>query len=299
MQHSLALITIWYGDYPWYFQYFIKSCIYNPTVDFIIITGNTQEIPNKPQNVIIIQKTLEELKAEASKKLGFDLNFDQAYKFCDFKPVSGLLFEEVLEKYDFWGHGDIDMVYGNIRAFITADLLNKYDLICSHANFITGTFSLYRNNALMRTLFTESPDYQKILSAPESLCFDECNFLYDELQKPGATIFDFPNHRSMTHVVRKAQAEGRIKPLFQSYFYKRMNNNIRWDNGLIIASSKKECLFYDMIDYKIECKDKTVTFPVPDIFYFNKEGINKNSFWKLAGLKMIRKRKSLKKVFNF
>ncbi|OOV20373.1 DUF6625 family protein [Flavobacterium sp. LM4] len=299
-QHSIALLTCWYGDYPWYFPYFIKSCIHNPTIDFVIVTENTQEIPNKPSNVIIINKSLDEFKAEASKKLGFDLNFDNAYKLCDFKPVCGLLFQDFLEKYDFWGHGDIDMVYGNIRSFITTDILNKYDLISAHKDFITGTFCLYRNNDLMRTLFMESRDYQKVFSSPEWVGFDECNSLYDELQTPGVSVFDFPNHiQSMTYVVRKAESEGRIKPLFELYFYKTMHNKMRWDNGNIIYSNKKECLFYDMIKYKAECENKSVNFPIPDVFYFNKKGINKNSFWRLLGLKIIRKKKSLKKVQLF
>lgn len=295
-QHSIALLTCWYGDYPWFFPYFIKSCIHNPTIDFIIVTGNKQKIPNKPSNVIIIHKPLDELKAEAGKKLGFDLNFDKAYKFCDFKPASGFFFQDILEKYDFWGHTDIDMVYGDIRGFITSDILNKYDLVSAHKNFITGTFCLYRNNDFMRTLFMESRDYKKVFSSPECLCFDECNFLYDELQTPGVTVFDFPNHiQSMTYVVRKAEAEGRITPLFESYLHRKMNNKTRWDNGHIIYSNKKECLFYDMIEYKVECKNKTVDYPLPDIFYFNKKGINKNSFWRLMGLKMSGKKKSLKK----
>lgn len=155
-EHSIALLTCWYGEYPWYFPYFIKSCIHNPTIDFIIVTDNKEVIPNKPSNVIIICKTLEKLKEEASRKLGFDLNFDNAYKFCDFKPAFGLFFEDIFEKYDFWGHGDIDMVYGDIRGFMTSEILNTYDIISAHQNFITGTFCLYRNNDLMKRLFMES-----------------------------------------------------------------------------------------------------------------------------------------------
>lgn len=295
-QYSIALVTCWYGDYPWYFPYFIKSCIYNPTIDFIIITENTLEIPNKPDNVIVIHKSLEEVKAEAGKKLGFDLNFDNAYKFCDLKPAYGLFFQDLLEKYDFWGHGDIDMVYGDIRSFITPDVLNEYDLINSQKEFITGTFCLYRNNETMRNLFKDSPNYQRVFTAPEYMGFDECDFLFDELQAPGGSVFDYPDHTSMTHVVRIAEKEGKIKPLFESYFYKIMSNKMRWDNGRIIYSNKKECMFYDMIKYKKDCEDKNVTYPLPDVFYFNKKGVNKNSFWRLLGLKLIPKKKHLKKV---
>ncbi|MBZ4041061.1 DUF6625 family protein [Flavobacterium hibisci] len=298
-KYSIALLTCWYGDYPWYFPYFIKSCTDNPTIDFIIVTGNTQEIPNKPSNVIIIHKSLNDFKVIAATKFGFEVNFDSPYKICDFKPAYGLLFQDIFEKYDYWGHGDIDMMYGNIRSFITPCILNQYDLISAHKDFITGTFCLYRNNTLMRTLFMESPDYQKVFSSTEYSGFDECDFLFDELQTPGITVFDFPDHRSMTHVVCKAHKEQRIKALFESFMYKRMNNKMRWDNGRIIYSNKKECLFYDMIQYKNECEDKTVIYPISNILYFNKKGINKNSFWRLAGLKMLPKRKNFKKIRIF
>ena len=120
----ICLITCWYGTYPWYFSYFIHSCSYNPTIDFYIITDNQQIINNKPENVKIIYKTLEEIKALASKKLGFALNINCPYKLCDFKPAYGFLFPELIKDYDFWGHGDLDVVYGNIRNFMTKEILN-------------------------------------------------------------------------------------------------------------------------------------------------------------------------------
>lgn len=289
-EHSIALLTCWYGEYPWYFPYFIKSCIYNPTIDFIIVTDNKEVIPHKPYNVIIIQKSLEELKIEASKKLGFDLNFDNTYKFCDLKPAFGLFFKDVFEKYDFWGHGDIDMVYGDIRGFMTTELLTEYDIISAHHNFITGTFCLYRNNDLMRTLFTESRDYQRVFADSEYLGFDECDFLFYKLDSR-ITIFDFPdNIQSMTYVVCKAELDGRIKPLFEFYLFQTMTNKIRWDNGLVIFDDKIECLFYDMIHYKKDCQDQTASYPIPDVFYFNEKGINKNSYWKLLKLKLKNKK---------
>jgi len=32
----------------------------------------------------------------------------------------------------FWGYCDIDLIFGNIRAFMTDELLNEYDIIKSH-----------------------------------------------------------------------------------------------------------------------------------------------------------------------
>jgi hypothetical protein len=98
---SIASITCWYGKYPWYLPYFMHSCSFNPTVDFYIITDNTSKITNKPVNVKIIYKTLAEIKATASQKLGFTVNIDYPYKLCDFKPAYGFLFPEIIRGYDF------------------------------------------------------------------------------------------------------------------------------------------------------------------------------------------------------
>lgn len=57
---KIAILTCRYGPYPWYFCYFINSCSYNPTIDFIIISDNKETIPKKPENVIIVNKTINE-----------------------------------------------------------------------------------------------------------------------------------------------------------------------------------------------------------------------------------------------
>lgn len=49
--NSIAFIICWYGNYPWYFPYFVQSCRYNSTIDFLIFTGNSTSLANLPQNV--------------------------------------------------------------------------------------------------------------------------------------------------------------------------------------------------------------------------------------------------------
>ena len=204
---SIVILICWYGTYPWYLPYFIHTCSYNPTIDFIIITDNKEIIPEKPDNVKIIFKTLEQVRNTASEKLGFAVNIDYPYKLCDFKPAYGFLFPEIVKGYDFWGHGDIDVLYGNIRNFMSDEVLNSYDIISSRHDYITGTFCLYRNNKKINSLFKQSKDYKKVLASKEHFCFDECNFLFQELQN-GASIFDYPdNIQSMTYVVKKKQKQ--------------------------------------------------------------------------------------------
>jgi len=117
--NDICLITCWFGSYPWYFQYFIKSCSYNNTIDFILITDNTEPIPNKPYNITVIHKTLKEIQLTASDKFGFTVSLTYPYKLCDFKPAYGFLFQDLIANYSFWGNTDIDIIYGNIRGFIS------------------------------------------------------------------------------------------------------------------------------------------------------------------------------------
>ncbi|MBF4472430.1 DUF6625 family protein [Flavobacterium sp. HJJ] len=291
---SIALLTCWYGDYPWYFPYFIKSCVYNPTIDFIILTDNTTVIPDKPHNVKIIYKTIDDFKSNAYSKLGFKVAIESPYKLCDFKPAYGFLFPEIIAPYDFWGHGDIDMVYGNIRGFMTYEILKNHDILTCREDITMGTFCLYRNSDQMNKLFMKSRDYELVYTHPEHFCFDECNFLFRELAF-GNSILDYPkNIQSMTYLAVKGDKEGDFRAFFDHFIIQGMSDKIRWDNGLIIFNNQFECMFYDLIDYKIKCKNKDLNWSVPNIFYFNKKGINKNSTVKLLRLKI----KSKLRFFN-
>ncbi|NOT91386.1 DUF6625 family protein [Ferruginibacter sp.] len=271
--NKIVILSCWFGPYPWYFPYFIHSCSYNHSIDFIIITDNENVIINKPENVKIIFKTMVGINGIASKKLGFKVNIDYPYKLCDFKPAYGFLFPEIIKGYDFWGHGDIDIVYGNIRNFMTNEILYKYDVISSRHDYITGTFCLFRNSEQMNNLFMQSKDYKKVFSSIEHYCFDECNFLFQELQN-GASIFDYPdNIQSMTWVVKKAEADGKLKAFFDFIIIEGATGKIKWDKGRIIYKDTYEAMFYHLIKFKTQCKPPKILSPIPDIFYFTPKKI--------------------------
>lgn len=268
MNKSIAILTCWYGEYPWYFPYFIHSCVYNPSVDFIIITDNEVLIPNKPENVKIIYKTIEDIKTTASEKLGFSASLDYPYKLNDFKPAYGFIFPEILKNYDFWGHGDIDLVYGDIRYFLTEDILDQFDIVNSRHDYTTGAFCLFKNNKQINTLFMQSKDYKQILSSYEHFCFDECNFFYSLLSE-GVSIFDCPNNiQSMTWVVKNAEREGKLKAYFDFIIIEGVPGHIKWDKGKIIYKNKCEAMFYHLVSFKVKSKRPKVYNPIPETFYF-------------------------------
>ncbi len=268
-KNTIAIVTCWYGPYPWYFSYFIHSCSYNPTIDFIIITDNKQPVSNKPKNVKIIYKTLEEIKSTASKKLGFTVNIDHPYKLCDFKPAYGFLFPEIIKGYDFWGQSDLDIICGDIRSFITDEMLNTYDFISLRHDYTTGCFALYKNNKKMNTFFKRSKDYKLVFSNTKHYCFDECNFAWDDLTA-GKSIFELETEiESFTHLIKAAEANNEIKAHFDFILLEGKTGRVQFDNGLIIYKKQFEAILYHLFWLKKIYHPKVVPKKIPDKYYIS------------------------------
>jgi len=270
---SIAVITCWYGPYPWYFPYYINSCSFNPTVDFYIITDNTEIVPNKPDNVIIIYRTLSEIIKSASEKLGFQVNIDYAYKLCDFKPAYGFLFPEIINGYDFWGQSDLDIIYGNVRDFITTEMLNKFDFISLRHDYTTGCFALYKNNEKMNNFFMRSKDYKKVFSEAKHYCFDECSFVWDSLTA-GASIFDLETEvESFTHLIKRAELDQEIVAHFDFILLEGLIGRITFENGRIYYKNQFEGIMYHLFWLKKEYNPKKVPKNIPNKYFISKAKI--------------------------
>lgn len=249
-KYKIALVICWYGPFPWYWKFFVHSMRYNPSIDCIIISDEQQE-ELLPSNIKIVKKTLAEVKTLAEEKLGFEISLDYAYKLCDLKPAYGLIFEDLLSGYDFWGHGDIDVIFGNIRNFITDSVLEENDLISVRRDFLTGYFMLFRNTIYMNRLFTKSKDYKMVYENARSWCFDECNHMHQEIQFNRKNILEVESAiDSMEHVIQREIKAGDIKALFDFMVVEGNPGNIRWKNGHLHYKDKYEILLYHFIAFK-------------------------------------------------
>lgn len=169
MKNRVKLIVCYYGTLPTEFSLWLSSCKNNPDFDFLIVTDT--EVFNIPSNVSVLNISIEEVKKRFSTACGLNVILSKPYKLCDFKPLYGKAFTDELKGYDFWGHCDIDVVWGDIKKFITDDILNKYDRIGTY-----GHFTLYRNCARMNDLYQEKGSafpYQTVFTSPHNYNFDE------------------------------------------------------------------------------------------------------------------------------
>lgn len=169
---TLCLIVPYFGKFPASFNLFLESCKNNPTIDWLIITDNIINI--NIDNIQVVNKSFDDFKIFVQNKFDFPIALDNAYKLCDFRPAYGYLFEDYISKYDFWGHCDVDLIFGNIRKFINDNVFSKYDKILT-----CGHLSLYRNTPeINRWFMSLDPienkySYNKIFSSPENFAFDE------------------------------------------------------------------------------------------------------------------------------
>lgn len=275
---SICLISVFFGPFPWYFKYFLHTCKNNPSVQFLIFSDENEEDFEFPENIKLIKISPEQFNALGSKKLGFLIKITNPYKICDLKPAYGLFFEDYLEEFDFWGHIDLDIIWGDIRFFITEDILINNELVCVRHDFLTGYFLLFKNSQKMKYLFMESKDFKKVFLSAEHYCFDETNFHF----------LSFSNHvpleemnseiESMMHVVRKMQIQNRIKAYFDFMVIEGLPGKIRWKNGKLYYKNKFEILLYHMILFKQVYTPKYRIVNIPNEFKISPTRIY--HFWK-------------------
>lgn len=176
MKKKIVLIIPYFGTFPNYFEYWLKSAEKNSTFDFLFFTDNTDYKSEK--NIKYIHCTFEEFKAKIQSCVEFKIVLDRPYKICDYRPLYGTALQEYISEYDFWGFCDIDLIFGDIQKYVTDDVLDKYDKI-----YELGHFTLLRNNKQCNELWKLKHHihgayrYDEAFKTPYSCHFDETDGL--------------------------------------------------------------------------------------------------------------------------
>lgn len=185
--YKIGILSAYFGPLPNYVKYWMQSAALNRDIDFYIV-NDCMPIEH-PTNVHFISMSLEEFSILASKKIGLQIHLKEAYKCCDFKCAFGMIFEDYLREYDFWGHCDLDLVWGNLRNFLNHNVLSRYDKI-----YPLGHLALYRNNEAMKRAFmlpgSEKGEYDQIFTSDKHYAFDELKGIYKILEKNNIPQYD-------------------------------------------------------------------------------------------------------------
>lgn len=167
--HMKACVIVTYlGTLPPWMRTYLKTC-YASGLDFKIITDDTTY--QSRENVEFVMMTREELRTRINA-LGFDLPTLSNRKLCDVKILYGILFKELLQGYDYWGYGDLDVIYGNARKFVNTTVFAGCDVfICRH--FLVGHGTFYRNSDRIENVILQMPRLRKRMNRETYQSLDE------------------------------------------------------------------------------------------------------------------------------
>ncbi len=288
---KIAIIIHYIGELPEFFELFVHSCSYNPSIDFLIIT-DAKKPEQLPVNIKFIELNLTDFKKLVESKTGIVPKVNTGYKLCDFRPFYGLLFKEYVEGYDFWGHCDMDLILADVLNFLPKEALES-DIVSVKKEWISGSFALYRNNEAVNSLYLQSKDWKKIIQEDKYYRFDECGTMmegeamaYHYIQK-GVPILDLNSEvESMTHITEKIKLKILDLPIWiyqQTCIKESLSPDmlLKYDKGEIVlvesaAVNHPVGSRYLHYHYITEKKNLWFRFPkwekIPDSFYIDDTG---------------------------
>jgi hypothetical protein len=177
---SIAIVVTYFGSPPPWLPAFFRSCQTNTDVQWLIYADF--DVPT-PANVTIRHMTLHEFAERASSIVGAPIAIEppMVRKICDFKPLYGLLFADDLRGVDVWAYSDLDVIWGDVRRFVTDDLLNTHIIVSPRQRKLGGHGTFLRNTEANNRLYEIVPGVMAHLTNPHYVRVDE-NLLTNSLR---------------------------------------------------------------------------------------------------------------------
>lgn len=174
MQKIVFLIPH-FGPWPVWINHFMESCRANRTIDWILFS-DAPPPESTADNVKYVSTSFGEYCALVSRRLEIAFHPEAPYKLCDIRPALGHIHADLVRRYDFVGFGDVDVIYGNLRAFFDRKTLALYDVFSTHLDRISGHLCLMRNRPRITNMFRRARNWRAAMEHEEYTGFDEQGF---------------------------------------------------------------------------------------------------------------------------
>lgn len=276
--NSIVLIVPYYGEWPQYVNLFLKTSLSNPMLDIVLVT-DLPPIKNTSSNIIYYHLSFNDLKIRIRDLFNLKELDIKPYKLCDYRPAYGVIFNDIIKEYDFWGYGDLDLIYGDLKQFLTINILKSSDIIAFRGDHLHGPFTLYRNTEVVNRLF-ERGSYKEIFNNSNYLSFDEFgqNGFHIDIQ----LVLDKYENDNISIIALKAQKLGEIQISMNPVSKEVICDTkevLKYERGKIISiTNNKEYAFYHWVWEK-----RAVWFKLfkenntPDTFYISETGFYSES----------------------
>lgn len=225
---KITIIAAYFGKLPNYFHLFLESCSYNHEFNWLIFTDD-KTVYNYPVNVKPIYVSFESIQKRIKHHIGDFALCHKPYKLCDYRPTYGLIFRDYLNDADYWGHCDIDLIWGNLFKFLQIPLEKKYDRILGY-----GHLSLYKNNERVNNYFKlpfKGINYKYVFTHKASFGFDEKRGVNKLFQENG---IDYWHEEIMIDIKRP----------YEDLSFNAYNINNHFKQAFIFNSNRKLVQLY-------------------------------------------------------
>ncbi len=170
--NKVALIIPYFGKWPEWINLYLFSCSRQKNIDFLFYTDC--EIPEKTYyNTVFKQMTFDEYCKFVSRRLGITFCPSNAYKLCDLKAFYGVVHEDDIRDYEWWGFGDIDLIYGDLSLLLNEHNMKRNDVLTTHVDRIAGHFTVIRKESAYTRLCFKIPDWKEMLCEDRNRGMDE------------------------------------------------------------------------------------------------------------------------------
>ena len=145
----------------------------------------------------------------------------------------GLIFAEELSHYDYWGHCDSDMIFGDLQHFFDLYDLYRYDKFLHF-----GHLSLYRNteenNNAFRLGGSKCGNWEYVITNSQNCIFDEQDGIYQIYMHNGLEVFDKRTFADISSVYKRFRLTKNDVNYKYQVFYVDKGKCYRcfWNNGI-------------------------------------------------------------------
>jgi len=143
---SKCMVVPYFGQYPEWFDLWMRNTerMREHGYDFLFDTDE------------------QDFRKRVWRKLGIECPpMNGTGRVWNFRPAFGMLYEDEIKEFDFWGHTDFDCVYGRVEDWVTANFLDGLDVHSNHDDYICGPWTLYRNTPVVNTMFQATGEWKE------------------------------------------------------------------------------------------------------------------------------------------
>jgi Family of unknown function (DUF6625) len=261
---SIRLVVPHFGARAAYFPLVVRSMAANPDVSWLLLTE--QPVPDAPPNLTVQLCEFEDFTKRVRSVFDFEILLDRPYKTCDFRPAFGEIFADELAGYDFWGHSDLDVLFGQIREHLPVAAFEADKIL------FNGNFSLYRNTAEIAGWYRHEVgkvSYRDAMTNPAAMHFDEWAGIYYIVEDLGApawhddVIFDISFRRYRT----RAEAPPGRDP-----------RRYAWENGVVCEYRLEQGRPMRRTALLIHLQKRVLRAPSPEVLAADRYWILPNGF---------------------